>query len=128
VIKGKGEIHCRFTQNSVVVTYFAWVFEMTPEGLKKETEVDRSASIVSATGHRLNYVIIGFLIVAVALLLVERDPLYRPAFGNAIQMFNNFGRQEKAEALLKRIEAFDPDNPDLLLARATNLVYSGRYG
>jgi tetratricopeptide (TPR) repeat protein len=60
--------------------------------------------------------------------MVERDPLYRPAFSNAMQMFNNFGRQDKAEALLKRIEAFDPDNPDLLLARATNLMYSGRYG
>ncbi|MDH3416272.1 MAG: hypothetical protein OEM64_08200, partial [Gammaproteobacteria bacterium] len=60
--------------------------------------------------------------------MVERDPLYRPAFSNAMAMFNNFGRQDKAEALLKRIEAFDPDNPDLLLARATNLMYSGRYG
>ena len=60
--------------------------------------------------------------------LVERDPLYRPAFSNAMAMFNNFGRQDKAEALLKRIEAFDPENPDLLLARATNLMYSGRYG
>ena len=60
--------------------------------------------------------------------LVERDPLYRPAFSNAIQMFNNFGQPDKAEALLKRIEAFDTDNPDLLLARATNLIYSGRYG
>ena len=60
--------------------------------------------------------------------LVERDPLYRPAFSNAMQMFNNFGRQDKADVLLKRIEAFDPNNPDLLLARATNLMYSGRYG
>jgi len=60
--------------------------------------------------------------------LVERDPLYRPAFSNAMQMFNNFGRQDKAAALLKRIEAFDPDNPDLLLARATNLMYAGHYG
>jgi TolB-like protein/lipoprotein NlpI len=60
--------------------------------------------------------------------MVERDPLYRPAFSNAMQLFNNFGQQDKAEALLKRIEAFDPDNPDLLLARATNLLYAGDYG
>jgi len=60
--------------------------------------------------------------------MVERDPLYRPAFSNAMQLFNNFGQQDKAEALLKRIETFDPENPDLLLARATNLMYSGRYG
>jgi TolB-like protein/lipoprotein NlpI len=60
--------------------------------------------------------------------VIERDPLYRPAFSNAMQMFNNFGRQDKAEALLKRIKAIDPDNPDLLFAQATNLVYAGRYG
>ena len=60
--------------------------------------------------------------------MVERDPLYRPAFSNAMQLFNNFGQQDKAEALLKRIEEFDPENPDLLLARATNLLYAGHYG
>ena len=52
---------------------FAWAFEMTPEGLKKESEVDRSASIVGTTGRKLNFVITGFLVAAVALLLVERQ-------------------------------------------------------
>jgi TolB-like protein len=60
--------------------------------------------------------------------LVERDPLYRPAFGNAIQMFNNFGHPEKAEALLERIARIDPDNPDLVDARAVNYLFSGRSG
>jgi len=52
---------------------FAWAFEMTSEGIKKEAEVDRSGSIVHQTGRKLNYVITGFLVVAVALLLVERQ-------------------------------------------------------
>ena len=30
--------------------FFAWAFEMTPEGLKREHEVDRSQSITSQTG------------------------------------------------------------------------------
>ncbi len=60
--------------------------------------------------------------------LVERDPLYRPAFSNAIQMFNNFGRPEKAEALLERIAKIDPDNPDLVGAKAVNYLYSARSG
>ena len=60
--------------------------------------------------------------------LVERDPLYRPAFSNAIQMFNNFGRPEKAEALLERMARFDPDSPDLLVAKAVNYLYSARSG
>jgi len=60
--------------------------------------------------------------------IAERDPLYRPAFSNAMMLFNNFNRQDKATALLDRIEAFNPDNPDLLLARATNYFYSSRFG
>lgn len=60
--------------------------------------------------------------------IAERDPLYRPAFSNAITTFNNFGEQEKAEALLQRLAAFNAKNPDLLLARAINFYYSGRYG
>ncbi|MGI9222737.1 MAG: tetratricopeptide repeat protein [Woeseiaceae bacterium] len=60
--------------------------------------------------------------------ITERDPLYRPAFSNAMMMFNNFGQQDKAIALLERMEAFDPDNPDLILARAINYMYSGRNG
>jgi len=33
---------------------FAWAFEMTPEGLKRESEVDRSQSITPQTGKKLN--------------------------------------------------------------------------
>ena len=60
--------------------------------------------------------------------IAERDPLYRPAFSNAITTFNNFGEGDKAQALLDRIAAFDADNPDLLMARAINYFYSGRNG
>ena len=60
--------------------------------------------------------------------VAERDPLYRPAFANAMMMFNNFGMTEKADALLARMEAFDPESPTLHLARATNYAYSGKAG
>jgi hypothetical protein len=32
--------------------FFAWAFEMTPEGLKREKDVDRSESITPQTGRR----------------------------------------------------------------------------
>jgi TolB-like protein len=60
--------------------------------------------------------------------IAERDPLYRPAFTNAIMTFNAFGRLDAAEALLQRIEAFDSSNPDLYTARATNFLFSGHNG
>jgi TolB-like protein len=43
---------------------FAWAFELTPEGLKLEKNVDRSHSITHLTGRRLDYLIIGVLILA----------------------------------------------------------------
>ncbi len=54
----------------VVVTGFlvslvlAWVFEVTPEGVKLEKNVDRSDSITPKTGRRLDLVFIGLLIIA----------------------------------------------------------------
>lgn len=55
-----------------VVLVFSWVFEMTPEGVKRESEIDRSRSITPATGRKLDRVIIVFLAVAVVLLLADR--------------------------------------------------------
>src|SRR3990172_5490773 len=48
-----------------VVLVFAWAFELTPEGVKREKDVDRSQSITSTTGRKLDYTIIGILAVAV---------------------------------------------------------------
>jgi membrane protease YdiL (CAAX protease family) len=45
----------------------AWVFEITPEGVKLEKNVDRSTSITPKTGRTLDFSIIGLLIVALAI-------------------------------------------------------------
>jgi TolB-like protein/lipoprotein NlpI len=47
------------------VIMFSWIYELTPEGLKRESEVDRSASITHVTGRRLDYIIIGLLVLAI---------------------------------------------------------------
>ena len=54
---------------------FAWAFELTPEGLKKEKDVDRSQSITNKTGRKLDFIIIGILLVGIAFLLVDRGNL-----------------------------------------------------
>ena len=51
--------------------FFAWVFEMTPEGLKRESEVDRSQPIAPQTGSKLNLMIV--LIMALALAYFAYD-------------------------------------------------------
>ncbi|MCO4812923.1 MAG: hypothetical protein KC572_15085 [Gammaproteobacteria bacterium] len=49
-----------------IAIVFAWAFEMTPEGIKREKEVDRSQSITPQTGKKLDRVIIAVLVVALA--------------------------------------------------------------
>ena len=44
--------------------FFAWAFEMTPDGIRKEKEVDRSKSITPQTGRKLDFTIIAVLIIA----------------------------------------------------------------
>ena len=51
---------------------FAWAFELTPEGLKKEKDVDRSESITHVTGRKLDYIIIGVMAVSIGFLLTDK--------------------------------------------------------
>jgi TolB-like protein len=51
---------------------FAWFYEFTPEGLKRESEIDPAESITHQTGRKLDFAIIGVLAVAVVLLLTDR--------------------------------------------------------
>jgi len=44
--------------------FFAWAFELTPEGIKKEKDIERSESITPVTGQKLNYTIIVLLVLA----------------------------------------------------------------
>jgi TolB-like protein len=48
---------------------FAWVFELTPDGLKRETEIDRSQSIVDRTARKLDIAVIVLLLGIGGLLL-----------------------------------------------------------
>ncbi len=52
--------------------FFAWAFEMTPEGLKKERNVDRSQSITHVTGQKLNYSIIALLVVTLGYFAYDK--------------------------------------------------------
>jgi len=51
---------------------FAWAFELTPEGVKREKDVDPAESIAHITGRKLDFVIIAVLVLAVVTLVVDR--------------------------------------------------------
>ena len=49
----------------------SWFYELTPEGFKRESEVEQSESLTYSTGRKLDFWIIGVLTVAVVLLLTN---------------------------------------------------------
>jgi len=51
---------------------FAWAFELTPDGVKRERDVDPTKSITHHTGRKLDFVIIAVLVLAVSFLVVDR--------------------------------------------------------
>ena len=83
--------------------FFAWAFEMTPEGIKREIEVDRSQSIVSKTGRKLDRMIIGVLVIALGWFAFDKfstNAGVEPTPQATEQVANNGGRQEKSVAVL----------------------------
>ncbi len=58
-----------------IAIIFAWAFEMTPDGVKREREVDRSNSITSKTGQKLNLAIILSLAIAVVYFATDKFAL-----------------------------------------------------
>ncbi len=51
---------------------FAWAFELTPEGLKKEKDVVRSESVTHTTGRKLDFAIIAVLVLALAYFAFDK--------------------------------------------------------
>jgi len=54
-----------------IAMIFAWAFELTPEGLKKEKEIERSQSITRVTGQKFNYTIIALLVASLGYFVWE---------------------------------------------------------
>jgi TolB-like protein/Tfp pilus assembly protein PilF len=116
-----------------VALIFAWAFEMTPEGIKREKDVDRSESITPQTGRKLDRLIIGVLAIAVVVLVGVRfipDDAPKPPVTNdvdqsiAVLPFVDLSDNQKdeffgrgvAEELLNALARF----PELRVAARTS--------
>jgi TolB-like protein len=66
-----------------LAVFFAWAFEMTPEGVKREADVDRSQSIAKTTGRKMDRNII--IAMALALAYFAYDKFSGPELDIQIQ-------------------------------------------
>jgi len=56
----------------VGVVGFSWAYELTPEGLKRESEVDRTQSVTHVTAKKLDIAVIVLLVLAFGLFVFDR--------------------------------------------------------
>ena len=72
-----------------VALVFAWIYEVTPEGLKPARAVSPEQSITSETGRKLNTAITVILVIAVLLLIgdriFQRDVPQSPVTSQAVE-------------------------------------------
>jgi TolB-like protein/tetratricopeptide (TPR) repeat protein len=54
---------------------FAWVFELTPEGIQRDSKVSHNKSVSQHTGRRLNFLIIGAFVIALGYTVISRGPV-----------------------------------------------------
>ena len=55
-----------------VALFFSWAYEITPEGIKREKDLDESDSAHVATARRLDWAVIVMLVGAVGLFAADR--------------------------------------------------------
>jgi TolB-like protein/cytochrome c-type biogenesis protein CcmH/NrfG len=81
----------------------AWIFEWTPEGLKRTSEVPASESIRHGTGRKLDFLIIGALLIVIGFLLWQR---FSPGREKSIAVlpFENLSTEEENTFLADGIQ------------------------
>ena len=56
-----------------IAVFLAWVFELTPEGLKRTEEVAPGGSVTRSTGRKLDFIIIGVLLAVIGVMAFQRS-------------------------------------------------------
>jgi len=113
--------------------FFAWAFEMTPEGLKREKDVDRSESITPQTGRKLDRAIIGVLVVALGwfawdkFFVADEEVSAEPTVQPFVAMSSGPDDEYFADGLTEEILNSLAQLPELLVtARTSAFSFKGR--
>lgn len=78
----------------IPVLIFAWVFELTPEGLKRDHEVDRSQSATPQAGKKLDQAIMVVLAIALGYFAIDKFVLSESREAQIAETAREEGRSE----------------------------------
>ena len=95
-----------------LVLLFSWVYEVTPEGVKKESEVKRSSSITGDTGRRLDKAVIAVAIIALGMFAIDRFLPDGPVNERGTTSTSETETPDKSIAVLPFTNLSDEDGDD----------------
>lgn len=73
-----------------IALLFAWAFELTPDGVKKSADVDVDSSITGQTSRKIDFIIIGALVLLVGGMGYERMTMSAVPAGEAIEQASEY--------------------------------------
>lgn len=80
-----------------LVLIFSWVYELTPEGLKRESEVDPNQTVTRETGRKLNSLTVVLLLLAIGAVIMDRlIPETGPLSGTTVMQGPDQARERAA--------------------------------
>ncbi len=82
-----------------VAVFFSWAYEVTPEGIKRESEIDRNQSITHMTGRKLDRAIVVVLVVALAYFAYDKFVLDPQRDADRMQDLEQVGAGQDAADL-----------------------------
>jgi len=97
-----------FALGMPIVLLFSWAYELTPEGIKREEDVDRSTSVTPETGKKLNQITIAMIVTLLAVIAVDRLYFASPTQAPAKTTETESSTAEKSIAVL----AFEDLSPE----------------
>jgi TolB-like protein len=80
-----------------IAIIFAWAFDLTPEGLKRETEADPATPTAANTGRKLNHIGIAALVLALSYFVVDKVVLDSDSDPAAISTAAQVAEQQPAK-------------------------------
>jgi TolB-like protein/Tfp pilus assembly protein PilF len=84
---------------------FAWAFDLTPEGVKRETKAEPAAPMAGKTGKKLNYIVVAALVLALSYFVFDKVALDSGRDAARISTAGQVAQQRPAE-----IESAKTDN------------------
>ena len=90
-----------------IALVFAWAYELTPEGIRREDDEGQPASATTGSGRRLDFIIISVLAAALLFMLVDNYVLNDGAAGTT----QTYGSSGIVSIAVLPLEIFNNDRP-----------------